>query len=165
MHHRSPEADGRTRLPSRSLAVLAGLVTVGSLVAGCGGDGNTDPVPATPTEGTISLTIAAPTSADVPDPNADVPNPDEVTPEAAAQLCDMMRAEVGNWSEQGEIVGRVSFNGTVHNWAVRNGGLNDAVLADQSIIDTATIQQCPDVRQQVLDALNLDDLAAGLAGF
>ncbi|WP_067778001.1 hypothetical protein [Nocardia amikacinitolerans] len=148
----------RTRLPGRSLAVCAALVTAGSLVAGCGGDGDTDPVPATPTEGTVSLTIAAPTSADVP-------NPDEVTPAAAAQLCDMMRAEVGNWSEQGEVVGRVSFNGTVHNWAVRNGGLNDAVLADQSIIDTATIQECPDVRQQVLDALNLDDLAAGLAGF
>ncbi|WP_431952012.1 hypothetical protein [Nocardia lijiangensis] len=142
----------------RTSAMLAGLVLAGSLVVGCGGDGNVDPVPATPTEESIALTFPSPTSAEVP-------NPDEVTPAAAAQLCDMMRAEVGTWRDQGEILARVSFNATVHSWAVRNGGLNDAVLADQTIVDTAAIQECPDVRQQVLEALNIESLAAGLAGF
>jgi hypothetical protein len=94
-----------------------------------------------------------------------VPNTDEITPAAAQQLCDMMRPEVGKWRDKGTTVGKVSFNGAAHNWAARNGGLKDVPVRDRKIVDTVTVEHCPDVRQQVLDALAIPDSASGLAGF
>lgn len=44
-------------------------------------------------------------------------------------LCEMMAPDLDNWRAQGVTVARVSFNATVQNWAVRNGGINVAVAA------------------------------------
>ncbi|WP_051022448.1 hypothetical protein [Nocardia pneumoniae] len=149
--------DHRNRAWMR-LALLTCACAVGSALAGCSDNGDSAPVPATPSAGTVSITMPGP-------PETQVPNPDQVTPEAAKQLCDMMRADLDNWRDQGSVIAKVSFNGTVHNWAVRNGGLNDLVVTDRDVVDTATTQNCPDVRQQALEALGEPDLASALAGF
>ncbi|MFC9995060.1 hypothetical protein [Nocardia sp. NPDC127526] len=85
--------------------------------------------------------------------------------DAANQLCDMMRPEISTWSEQGPQLGKVAFNGTVHNWALRNNGINAAILQDRAVVDTATLTACPDVRQEALQVLRIGSLAEGLAGF
>lgn len=137
--------------------IAAGILVAGAVLAGCSDDNNPDPLPTTPTDTTISISVPAESS--------EVPDTDRITPEAAQQLCDMIRPEIDNWRDQGHVLGRVSFNGTVHNWAARNGGLNDTVVRDRGIVDTITTQHCPDVRQQAIDALGISDLASGLAGF
>ncbi|QLY27661.1 hypothetical protein [Nocardia huaxiensis] len=84
---------------------------------------------------------------------------------AAAQLCDMMRPEITTWRDQGVALGKVAFNGTVQNWAARNNGINAAILRDKEVVDQVTTIQCPDVRQEALQALQIDSLADALAGF
>ncbi|WP_067824533.1 hypothetical protein [Nocardia inohanensis] len=88
-----------------------------------------------------------------------------VSTEAAQQLCEMIKPEVSKWRDQGPTIGRVAFNGTVHNWALRNNGINVAVMRDRSVVDQVTTSQCPDVRQDAIQALEIDSLADGLAGF
>ncbi|MBX4365333.1 hypothetical protein K4H01_23260, partial [Mycobacterium tuberculosis] len=63
-----------------------------------------------------------------------------VTPQAAQQLCDMIQSELDNWRGQGATVAKVSFNGTVQNWAARNDGLNDDVIRDRTIVDTLVVR-------------------------
>ncbi|WP_327096123.1 hypothetical protein OIE68_40315 [Nocardia vinacea] len=89
----------------------------------------------------------------------------DITPQAARQLCDMIGTEIDNWRDQGTVIAKVSFNGTVQDWAIRNDGLNDDVIRDKTIIDRVTVQTCPDVRQRALDVLDTDNLADALIGF
>lgn len=132
----SPSRPARIRRTALAiLAIAAGLTACGT---------TTDPVGPT-----------------VP-PGAESP---EISDEAATQLCDMLRAEIGNWQQQGPAVARVSYNGTVHNWALRNGAVNAAVTRNREAIDTTAVAHCPDVRDQVLATLEIDDLASGLLGF
>lgn len=106
------------------------------------------------------------TSTEAPDPGLP-PSPSgapEVSDEAAEHLCEMMAPDVDNWRAQGVTVARVSFNGTVQNWAVRSGGINVAVARNREVVDTVTQQHCPDVREQAMQALDVPDLASALAG-
>lgn len=106
------------------------------------------------------------TSTEPVDPTRPTPTQvPEIGTAAADELCDMMRAEIGNWQQQGPAIARVSYNGTVHSWALRNGAINTAITLNRGAIDTVTIERCPDVRDQVLAALDISDLASGLAGF
>lgn len=146
----------RRRSGLRALLV-AGALGATALVAACSDADNREPAPATPTDSSITLSM--------PSATAQVPDPDEVGPAAGKQLCDMMSPEIDKWRAAGAAVARVSFNGTVHNWAVRNGGLNDTVLKDRSVIDKITTENCADVREQALEALDASDLAAALVGF
>ncbi|MEV6324023.1 hypothetical protein AB0M45_22940 [Nocardia sp. NPDC051787] len=148
--------DHRNRAVLR-LALITCACAAGSALAGCTDNGDSAPVPATPDSPAVSITMPGPAETQVP-------NPDQITPDAAKQLCDMMRADLDNWRDQGTTIAKVSFNGTAHNWAVRNGGLNDLIVTDRSVVDTATTQNCPDVRQQALEALDVPDLASALAG-
>ncbi|UAK30645.1 hypothetical protein K8O92_22420 [Nocardia asteroides] len=148
-----------TDQPNRLLGrvvLLVGALAAGSVLTACSGDDG-DPAADTPEPATVSITMPGPTSAQVP-------NPDQITAEAAGQLCDMMRADIDTWQGQGATVAKVTFNGTVHNWAARNGGLNDVVLTDRATIDAITTQNCPDVREQAVRALDVPDLASALAG-
>lgn len=116
--------------------------------------------------GTLVLTGCA-TSTETPDPglppvSADSP---EVSAEAARHLCDMIEPELATWRTQGTAVARVSFNGTVHNWALRSGGINAAVTRNRAVVDTVTSEQCPDTRAQAIEILEVPDLASALAGF
>lgn len=137
----------------------AGLLCAAALGAACGDNGDNGTDDAAPSPVTPSVTMPS------PETTGEAPAVDEITPEAAAQLCDMMRADIDTWKDQGATVAKVTFNGTVHNWAAREGGLNDTIIRDKTVVDTATEQQCPDVRQQALDALEVPDLASALAGF
>ncbi|MEU8895547.1 hypothetical protein [Nocardia sp. NPDC048505] len=131
------------------------------LLTGCvqGPTGETPAGPATPTNPKITMTFNSPSQS------SQLPDPDQITPDAANQLCTMFRDELGDWQGQTAVLARVAFNGTVHNWAMRNGGLNDLIVRDRSVIDTATTAACPQTREEVLRALDVPDLASGLAGF
>ncbi|WP_159840589.1 hypothetical protein [Nocardia sp. CY41] len=149
-----------TNQPNRPLgrfALLAGALAASSAIAACSGDDG-GPAADTPEPATVSITMPAPSSPQVPDT-------DQITPEAATQLCDMMRADIDTWRGQGATLAKVTFNGTVHNWAARNGGLNDVVVTDRGTVDALTTQTCPDVREQAVQALDVPDLASALAGF
>lgn len=75
----------------------------------------------------------------------------------------MIRPELSNWRVQGPTLGRIGLNAMVHDWALRNGAINAQVLADKQSIDRITTKACPEVRQEAIDALQLPDLASGLA--
>ncbi|MBF6210046.1 hypothetical protein IU433_03170 [Nocardia puris] len=143
------------RTPVR--AIVAGLALGGLVLAGCTDDTADDPMPTMPA--TSPLTTAPDT-----DTTTSPGEQPEITPAAAQQLCDMIGSEVDTWRDQGTAVARVSFNGTVQNWAARNDGLNDEILRDKTIVDDVTTQACPDVRQNALDALGTEDLAGALVG-
>ncbi|MCM6778240.1 hypothetical protein NDR87_32630 [Nocardia sp. CDC159] len=133
----------------------AGALVVGTILAGCADNDPTAPL------GTTTMPTATLPTPGSPTTGADE---DRVTPAAARQLCDMIAPEIDNWRAQGPTVGKVSFNGTVQNWATRNDGLNDEVLRDKSIIDTVTTQTCADVRQRAIEVLQVPDLASALVG-
>lgn len=106
------------------------------------------------------------TSTETPDPGLPPAQPaPEVSAEAARHLCDMISPELDTWRDQGHAVARVSFNATVHNWALRSGGINAAVTRNRSVVDDVTSGQCPEVRDQALQVLDVPDLASALAGF
>ncbi|MFE9576922.1 hypothetical protein ACFYO1_11105 [Nocardia sp. NPDC006044] len=137
--------------------LLAGALAAAPLVA-CSVENKDPATPATATSTTVLFSM--------PSTTAQVPNPDgQISGAAAKQLCDMMRPNLDKWRTEGAALGRVAFNGTVHNWAARNGGLNDTVLKDRGVVDQITTQNCPDVRQQALEALDTSDLASALVGF
>jgi hypothetical protein len=156
--------------------LTVGVILAAALVGACNDDSGDDPATTPPIQPPVPTTVPTDLDRDDRTPDADDRYPDdrspeeapavnEVSPAAADQLCDMMRADIATWQEQGPIVARVTFNGTVHNWAAQNEGINIVIIRDRSIVDTVTIQNCPDVRDQALDALDLSDLASGLAGF
>ncbi|WP_405164944.1 hypothetical protein OG203_07480 [Nocardia sp. NBC_01499] len=138
--------------------LVAGALAAAPLLAACSNDAKDALAPATPTShSSIVLTM--------PSVSAQVPNPDDhISTAAEKQLCDMMRPDIDKWRTDGDS-GRVAFNATVHDWAARNGGLNDTVIKDRGIVDQITKQNCPDVRQQAIDALGTADLASALVGF
>lgn len=138
-----------SRWISRSTLLIAGVCAAAALTA-CGSESS----PA-PTESSTTAAASATTSRSTP-------TTQEVSDASAAQLCDMLRPELTNWRIQGGTLGKIGLNALVHEWALRNGAINAAVLADKAIVDRAAIKSCPDVRQQAIDALGIPDLASGL---
>lgn len=126
------------------------------LLTACGGmqTGSEDTSAATATS---SATTSATTSSDAS------ATPLEVSDKAARNLCDMMRPELSNWRVQGPTLGRLGLNAMVHEWALTNGGINAQVLADKAVVDRVTAKTCSDVHDEAVRALELPDLASGLA--
>lgn len=146
--------------PIRSVTTLAAALAVPAGVTGCTGSGGPNPLPPTPTSHPeVTITFTSPSAT------GEIPNPDQVTPEAAKLLCDMISPEIAKWRKQDTTTAAVSFNLTVHDWAARSGGLNTLVVRDRGIVDTITDRTCPDTRKQALEALRIGRLADGLAGF
>ncbi|WP_330232160.1 hypothetical protein OHA40_06510 [Nocardia sp. NBC_00508] len=145
-----------SRWISRSTLLIAGVFAAAALTA-CGSDSSPAPT------GSASSTTASATAAPGTTPGRTTPASPEITPAAAKNLCDMMRPELSNWRVQGPTLGKIGLNAMVHEWALTNGAINAAVLADKPIIDRVTTQSCPDVRQQAIEALAIPDLASGLA--
>ncbi|MBY6540670.1 hypothetical protein HQ325_18535 [Rhodococcus sp. BP-349] len=105
-----------------------------------------------------STTTAAPTTT-----TSAAPATPTVSEDQAQSLCTDLEAQLSNWRVQGPTVGRGGLNILVQTWAARYG-LNAAVIQDRAIVDTAATDACSDVRSQVVDILEIPDLASGLVG-
>ncbi|WP_433522007.1 hypothetical protein ACQPZ2_33010 [Nocardia pseudovaccinii] len=141
---------------SRSTLVVAGLFAAAALTA-CGSGSSPAPTgSSSSTTGSATATSAAKTTSA---PATTL----EISDASATQLCDMIRPELSNWRVQGPTLGRIGLNALVHEWALRNGGINGHVLADKAMIDRITTKSCADVHQQAIEALELPDLASGIA--
>ncbi|WP_329406123.1 hypothetical protein OG563_30850 [Nocardia vinacea] len=141
---------------SRSTLVVAGLFAVAALTA-CGSDSSPAPTgSSSSTTGSATATSAGKTTSA---PTTTL----EISDASATQLCDMIRPELSNWRVQGPTLGKIGLNALVHEWALRNGGINGHVLADKAMIDRITTKSCADVHQQAIEALELPDLASGIA--
>ncbi|MEV6323887.1 hypothetical protein AB0M45_22230 [Nocardia sp. NPDC051787] len=143
-----------SRWISRSSLLIAGVFAAAALTA-CGSESSPAPT------GSATSTTASATPGTTT--GRTTPASPEISDAAANQLCDMLRPELSNWRIQGGTLGKIGLNALVHEWALRNGGINAAVLADKPIIDRAATKSCPDVRQQAIEALGIPDLASGLA--
>ena len=143
-----------------ALAVTAGLAV--ALVAGCGGGDSGSAQPAG--SGTAATSKAAHPSGSAGGSTKSAPaGPVEVPDPVAQKLCDTLSPQLSDWRVQGPTLGRVALNISVHQWAAENGGINLAVLGDKGVIDRITTKTCSDVRTQALQALELQDLASGIA--
>jgi hypothetical protein len=140
---------------TRSTLLLAGASAAAALTA-CATGSN-------PTGSSGSTTASASATSAPTGSSSARPSSPQISDAAATQLCDMIRPELSNWRVQGPTLGRIGLNALVHEWALRNGGINGQVLADKPIIDQITTKSCADVRQQAIEALELSDLASGLA--
>ncbi|MCX4098643.1 hypothetical protein [Nocardia sp. alder85J] len=138
--------------------VMLGVATTTAvLVAGCGTSGS--PAPAGSSGPASSSTSAHAGGPAVPTGPAQV----QVTDAVGKQLCDDIQPQLSDWRIQGPTLGRAALNIEVHDWAFRNGAINLQVLADKAVIDRLMVKNCPDVRTQALQALELNDLASGIA--
>lgn len=108
-------------------------------------------------------TTTTPTTTSAPAPATTTASVPAVSEEQAQSLCTDLQAQLSNWRLQGPTVGRGGLNILVQTWAARYG-LNAAVIGNRSIVDTATVDACADVRTEALDALDIPDLASGLVG-
>lgn len=144
------------------MLLAAGALMTGAALTGCSDNDGGNDTTATPS---ISVEMTTPESRSTTQTSTTRSEAPAISPEAAQQLCDMIEPEIDNWREQGPTVAKVTFNGTVQNWAARNNGLNDDVIRDKSIIDQVTTQTCPQVRQQALEVLEVPELADALLGF
>lgn len=146
----------------RCAGLAAGAALTAALVAGCGGSGTNSAEPAN--SGT-----SASATADRPSGSAGVstepgrPTSVEVADPVAHKLCDSISSQLSDWGVQGPTLGRVALNITVHEWAAQNGGINLAVLGDKGSVDRITTKTCSGVRDEALRALELPDLASGIA--
>lgn len=142
---------------TRGALTVAGIGAA-VLLTGCGGSVESgSPAPASDGASATGTSSAPRTTGAAPG------TPLEVSDKAAQNLCDMMRPELSNWRVQGPTLGRIGLNAMVHEWALTNGGINGQVLADKAVVDRVTTQACPDVHTQAVEALELPDLASGLA--
>ncbi|MGW0180087.1 hypothetical protein [Nocardia sp. NPDC003345] len=128
------------------------------LLAACGGIESGAPAPAS--DGAAATSTGA---SSAPKTTGAPVTPLEVSDKAAENLCAMMRPELSNWRVQGPTLGRIGLNAMIHEWALTNGGINGQVLADKAVVDRVTTEACPDVHTQAVEALELPDLASGLA--
>lgn len=104
------------------------------------------------TEATTSATRAPQSGADVTDAQAE-------------DLCTRLEAQLSPWRTYTPSVGRGGLNILVGEWAGANGLDLLAVAGDRARIDTITSDQCPEVREEAITALQIPDLASGLVGF
>ncbi|WP_282778781.1 MULTISPECIES: hypothetical protein [unclassified Nocardia] len=136
--------------------LLAGGAAV-ALTAGCGNTTSGFEQP----EGSASPST---TSSSAPKTSAGTAQGDQLTVSDAVgqQLCDIIEPQLSDWRVQGPTLGKISLNGSVHEWALRNGAINGQVLGDKDSVDRIMTAQCPDVHAQAVSALELPSLAAGL---
>lgn len=143
-----------------ALAVGAALAV--ALVAGCG-DQSTGSAGPEKSGASATSTAARPSGSAGVTARPGQTSPVQVPDPVAQKLCDAISPQLSDWRVQGPTLGKVALNITVHQWAAENGGINLAVLGDKAVVDRITTKTCSDVRTQALQALELPDLASGIA--
>ena len=108
--------------------------------------------PSSSAEATTSATRSPQTGANVTDAQAE-------------DLCTRLEAQLSPWRTYTPSVGRGGLNILVGEWAGANGLDLLAVAGDRAQIDTITSEQCPEVREEAITALEIPDFASGLVGF
>jgi hypothetical protein len=138
---------------TRIVALLAGIVALSAAIAGCDSTESSQSGSSS-TPSTSSTTSTTPSAAALD------------TPEAGKKLCDMMRPALSEWRVQTPTPDKVAFNIMVQQWAFSAGGLggNATALRDKSVVDRVTSRECPDVRQQAIEAIDVASLADALLG-
>lgn len=145
----------KNSLRKTALPLLA--VAAAGLMAACTTVGDT-----TNTADTASPSASeSPSSA--PAPAADG-LPSGVTAEMAQELCDDLSSQTQSMRTYTVTVGKVTLNGAVGAWAMKHN-LNLVDLAQhREKVDQILETQCPSVRAEVMQALQLPDIASGLVG-
>lgn len=146
-----------SRLRRASAAAVTAAALLGGVVACAPGSGNGQ-------NGT-GTTTAAPPATTEPQPTAGQAGPGGVTQEQAADLCSRMEDQLQSWRTYTPTVGKGGLNLLVGEWAAANGIDVVALAGDRGRIDTITSEQCPDVRDGALSALDIPDLASALVGY
>lgn len=150
-----------SKLHTRRAALLVATAAAVALTAGCGNTTTGSGQPSGST--TPSSTSAKPTTTGSSGTPSTSPSQVNVSDAAAKDLCDIIAPQLSDWRVQGPTLGKISLNGSVHEWALRNGGINVQVLADKDVVDRIMIAQCPDTHAAAIKALELSNLASGLA--
>ncbi|NGP06802.1 hypothetical protein G6038_15200 [Rhodococcus sp. 14C212] len=91
--------------------------------------------------------------------------PGGVTEAQAAELCSQMEAQLQSWRTYTPSMSKPGLNLLVGEWAARNGIDMLALAQDRDRVDTIASAQCPEVRSQALEALQIPTLASALVGF
>ncbi len=102
----------------------------------------------------LTTTIAPPSSS---------ANTDVVSGQETQQLCDQIKRALPDWRIQTPSLTHPAFNILVQVWGIEHG-VTAQIVNDRSIVDDLTQRQCPDVRNEALQALAVPNLAAGLVG-
>ncbi|WP_024793208.1 hypothetical protein [Tomitella biformata] len=146
-------------LRKTALSALA-LAAAGLLAAGCTTVGESTNTANSGTPGTSDT--SAPGSAPAPAPVDALPS--GITTDMAQDLCNDLSAQAQPMRTYTVTVGKVTLNGTVGTWSMRHN-LNLVDLAQhREKIDQILETQCPDVRAEVISALQIPDIASGLLG-
>ncbi|WP_330179143.1 hypothetical protein OHB26_21900 [Nocardia sp. NBC_01503] len=160
MSHRRWISSRRVRL----VPLLAGTAAVLAFTAACGDGTTTGSSQPQGSSSPLTTTLGKPSPSGSASPTTGNGAPLTISDEAGKQLCDMLRPQLSDWRVQGPTLGKISLNASVHEWALRNGGINLQVLGDKDVIDRVTTKNCSDVRDQAISALEIPNLASGLAG-
>lgn len=149
---------GRRSLP----VVAAGLAAAAALLVGCGHQGHH--------HGPSGHHGPGPQGAQ--DSPSDGAAPDEaaqvapgISEAAAEQLCADLDGQLTNLRTYTPTPGRVTLNTTVATWAPGHGVDLFELSRHRDRVDEAMTAVCPQTRDEVLSALELPTVAAGLVGF
>ncbi|TCN51742.1 hypothetical protein EV641_109132 [Rhodococcus sp. SMB37] len=112
-------------------------------------------------------TTSDPTPSNTPAPPASEPvqAPGGVTEAQAADLCTRIEGQLQSWRTYTPSVGKGGLNILVGEWGAANGIDLIALAGDRARVDTITSEQCSQVRDETLTALQIPDLASALVGF
>ncbi|MGW5227080.1 hypothetical protein ACWEP5_19275 [Nocardia niigatensis] len=146
---------------ARRTPLLVAAVAAVALTAACGGNSSTGSTQPQGSSSPLSSTPGKPTTSGGPTTSAGGSGI-TVSDDAAKQLCDLMRPQLSDWRVQTPTLDKISLNATVIQWATQNGFLLQ-LPGNRGLVDQVTTKACPDVRDQALSAIEIPDLASGLA--
>jgi|GEM_PF-566419 len=155
----APPARARRSLP----IVAAGLAAAAALLAGCGHQG--------PHHGPAGHHGSGSHGAQDPAGAGDAATGEDaqvapgISRAAAEQLCADLDGQLTDLRTYTPTPGRVTLNTTVATWAPGHGVDLFELSRNRDRVDEAMTAVCPQTRDEVLSALELPTVAAGLVGF
>ncbi|RLP30881.1 hypothetical protein [Nocardia seriolae] len=146
-----------SRWVRRAPLVLAGVAAV-AWTAACGDNSSTGSTQPKGSGSPLTSTSAGPSTTGAPTTPATGAGLN-VTDDQAKQLCDLLRPQLSDWRVQTPTMDKFSLNATVIQWAAQN---NLFLPNERGVADRVTTKACPDVRDQILSAVEIPNLSAGL---